>query len=69
MCCNRPWPLRPGHFPHPGHPWPAKGGNQLNGAWHGHAVPREVLNATPGTSRDAYATLGLGVDQAPESLT
>jgi hypothetical protein len=22
-----------GHFPHPGHPWPAKGGNQKHEAW------------------------------------
>jgi hypothetical protein len=28
-----PSPEGPGHFPHPGHPWPAKGGNQINGAW------------------------------------
>src|SRR6266511_6332378 len=48
----------PGHFPHPGHPWPAKGGNQFNEAWRSRAVLRDVLNATPGTSRDAHATLG-----------
>ena len=48
----------PGHFPHPGHPWPAKGGNQSNGAWRLGAVPRAVLDATPGTNREAYATLG-----------
>ena len=24
MCCKRPWPHGPGHFPHPGHPWPGQ---------------------------------------------
>ena len=47
-----------GHFPHPGHPWPAKGGNQTNEARRTSAFPRGRLNATPGTSRDAHATLG-----------
>ena len=47
-----------GHFPHPGHPWPAKGGNQTNEARRTSAYLRGRLNATPGTSRDAHATLG-----------
>jgi hypothetical protein len=64
-----PGPGGPGHFPHPGHPWPAKGGNQVNEAWRQRAILRAVLNATPGTSRDVHATLEPGVDQAPRSLT
>jgi hypothetical protein len=53
-----PNPAGSGHFPHPGHPWPAKGGNQTNEARRARAFPRGRLNATPGTSRDAHATLG-----------
>jgi hypothetical protein len=56
----QPAPTRAGsgHFPHPGHPWPAKGGNQTNEARRTSAFLRGGLNATPGTSRDAHATLG-----------
>jgi hypothetical protein len=36
----------------------AEGGNQGNQAWRQRAVLRAVLNATPGTSREAHATLG-----------
>jgi hypothetical protein len=53
-----PDPAGSGHFPHPGHPWPAKGGNQTNEAQRTSAYLRGGLNATPGTSRDAHATLG-----------
>jgi hypothetical protein len=64
-----PDPAGSGHFPHPGHPWPAKGGNQTNEARRTSAFLRGGLNATPGTSRDAHATLGPWWDQAPRSLT
>jgi hypothetical protein len=53
-----PDPAGSGHFPHPGHPWPAKGGNQTNEARRTSAFLRGGLNATPGTSRDPHATLG-----------
>jgi hypothetical protein len=58
-----PDPAGSGHFPHPGHPghpghpWPAKGGNQTNEAQRTSAFLRGPRNATPGTSRDAHATL------------
>ena len=55
-----PDPAGSGHFPHPGHPWPAKGGNQTNEARRTSAFLRGGLNATPRTSRDAHATLGPG---------
>jgi hypothetical protein len=46
-----------GHFPHRGHPWPAKGGNQKHEAWRMRG-PQNRTQRHPGTSRDAYATLG-----------
>src|SRR4029079_802307 len=46
------------HFPHPGHPWPARCGNQGNGALTRHRdLPRPLLHATTQTSRDDHATL------------
>ena len=47
----------PSHSPHPGHPWPARCGNQSNGAQTHRDLPRSVLDATTQTSRDDHATL------------
>jgi hypothetical protein len=64
-----PDPAGSGHFPHPGHPWPAKGGNQTNEAQRTSAFLSRRLNATPEPAGMRMQPWDLGTDQAPRSLT